>query len=96
MSDRNVITPADAKRLLEEVDAKADERALLASRALLTILSGLLRTFRPSLVGALEAIDDFSHSLRGQGVDSPIWRQIKTELRYIERSESEDPTNQGK
>lgn len=85
--DRNIVTPADTARIVQAASDKADERAMLAARAVLNILSYSFRTFRPTLTGALEAIDDFALALRTMDPNNPMWRQIKAELEHLVETE---------
>lgn len=93
MSDRNIITPADAARIAKAASDKADERALLAARAVLAMLTDSFRTYRPTIDGALEAMGDFERALRNEGVHSLTWYRILTELDYLTK---EDPNTEGK
>lgn len=78
--ERNIITPADTARITKAASNKADERAVLAARAVLAMLTDSFNRFRPSIDGVLEAMNEFSTALRNEGVHSLTWRRILTEL----------------
>lgn len=81
--DRNIITATDAARIAQAASDQADERAVLAARAVLAMLTDSFRTYRPTIDGALEAMGDFERALRCEGAHSLTWRRIKTELDHL-------------
>lgn len=83
--DRNIVTPADAARIAQVASDKSDERAVLAARAVLAMLTDSFQRFRPSIDGALEAMCDFENALRNEGKDSLTWMRLRTELDILER-----------
>jgi hypothetical protein len=69
---------------------EADERAVLVARAVLAMLIDSFQRFRPSIDGALEAMNEFATALRNEGVHSLTWRRILTELDELEREQRDE------
>lgn len=83
MSYRNMITPADAARIVKAASDKADEHAVLVARALIEVVSELFREFRPNIDGALEALRDLEASLTTYGTSGApgsTWQRIMSKI----------------